>query len=169
MPVLIMMNKPYDDDDALETVVQYVLRPGYGYCGAYGVDLNDAVFQMQRVKELWGKDHGRRVRHFILSFQRSEQVGYEQAMGLGFEICQYYADYQSVYGIHYDTEHTHLHFAVNTVSYRNGKMYAEGVADWYRLRGYVQGLMPQWYTDLKVSDGIEKQGSQPDHMRIECH
>ena len=50
MPVLIMMNKPYDDDDALETVVQYVLRPGYGYCGAYGVDLNDAVFQMQRAK-----------------------------------------------------------------------------------------------------------------------
>ena len=153
MPVLIMMNKPYNDGEALETVVHYVLRAGSGYCGGYGVDLNYPVQQMQQVKDLWGKDHGRRVRHFILSFKRSESIGYDQAMKLGFEICRYYADYQSVYGLHYDTGHLHLHFAVNTVSYRDGKMYAGGVSDWYSLRGYIQGLMPQWYVDLRVSDG----------------
>lgn len=37
MPVLIMMNKPYNDREALETVVHYVLRAGSGYCGGYGV------------------------------------------------------------------------------------------------------------------------------------
>lgn len=92
MPVLIMMNKPYNDREALETVVHYVLRAGSGYCGGYGVDLNYPVQQMQQVKDLWGKDHGRRVRHFILSFKRSESIGYDQAMKLGFEICRYYAD-----------------------------------------------------------------------------
>lgn len=55
MPVLIMMNKPYDDDEALETVVSYILRSGYGYCGGYGVDINYPVQQMQQVKVLWAK------------------------------------------------------------------------------------------------------------------
>lgn len=156
MPVLVVMNKSYEDDEALETVVRYILRPGAGYCGGYGVDLNYAVEQMQQVKKLWGKDHGRRVRHFILSFRQSEQIGYEQVMQLGFDICRYYSDYQSVYGLHCDTSHLHLHFGVNTVSFRNGKMYAEGISDWHRLRGYIQGLMPRWYIDLKVSSGKEQ-------------
>lgn len=55
MPVLIMMNKPYNDREALETVVHYVLRAGSGYCGGYGVDLNYPVQQMQQVKDLWGR------------------------------------------------------------------------------------------------------------------
>lgn len=115
MPVLIMMNKPYNDGEALETVVHYVLRTGSGYCGGYGVDLNYPVQQMQQVKNLWGKDHGRRVRHFILSFKRSESIGYDQAMKLGFEICRYYADYQSVYGLHHDS---HNYQSPNTRSRR---------------------------------------------------
>ena len=125
MPVLIMMNKPYNDEEALETVVSYVLRTGYGYCGGYGVE--------------------------------SEKIGYEQLMRLGFEICKYYSDYQSVYGLHTDTDHLHLHFAVNTVSYKTGKMYAGGISDWYRLQGYIQSLLPRWYVDLRVSNGGEGQ------------
>lgn len=115
--------------------------------------MNYPVQQMQQVKNLWGKDHGRRVRHFILPFSRSELIGYGQAMRLGFEICRYYSDYQSVYGLHTDTDNLHLHFAFNTVSYKSGKMYAEGTSDWYGLRGYIQGLLPRWYIELRVSDG----------------
>lgn len=143
MPVLIMMNKPYNDKEALNTVVHYVCRGGYGFCGGYGVDPRYAAEQMLLVKKIWWKEQGRQVRHFILSFGKKESIGYEKVMQLGFDICQYYADYQSVYGLHQDTGHLHLHFAVNTVSYKNGKMYAEGVSDWYGLRGYIQGLIPQ--------------------------
>ena len=77
MPVLIMMNKPYDDKDALEAVVQYICRGGYGYYGGYGVDPRYAVQQMQLVKQLWGKEQGRQVRHFILSFHKDEHIGYD--------------------------------------------------------------------------------------------
>lgn len=156
MPMLIMMNKSYSDDEALADIVSYITRGGYGYCGGYGVDPRYAAEQMQMVKELWGKNRGRRVRHFILSFDKSEHISYEKAMQIGFAICRYYADYQSVYGLHTDTDHLHLHFAVNSVSYRTGKMYAEGLSDWHRLRGYIQGLLPQWYVDFRVSDGTGK-------------
>ena len=68
-------------------------------------------------------------------------------------VRRYYAEYQSVYGLHIDTDHLHLHFAINTVSYKTGKMYAGGLSDWHRLQGYIQGLMPQWYVELRVSNG----------------
>lgn len=108
---------------------------------------------MQLVKQLWGKEQGRQVRHFIVSFDRTEFISYRKIMQIGFDICRYYHKYRSVYGLHGDTDHLHLHFAVNTVSYKDGKMYAEGISDWHRLRGYIQGLVPQWYVDLRVSDG----------------
>ena len=151
MPILIVMNKPYNDDEALRTVVNYVKRVGYGFYGGYAVNPRYAFEEMQLVKDLWGKDHGRRVRHFILSFSKSEQISYEEAMRLGFFICCYYRNYQSVYGLHEDARHPHLHFAVNTVAYTDGKMYAEGVSDWHGLRGYIQGLMPKWYVDFRIS------------------
>ena len=79
------------------------------------------------------------------------EVGYEEAMRLGFSICSYYRNYQSLYGLHVDTEHLHLHFAVITVAYTDGKMYAEGLSDWHMLRGYIQGLLPKWYVDFRIS------------------
>lgn len=153
MPMLIMMNKPYRDDSAVTDVLEYISRGGYGYSGGYGVDPRCAAEQMLLVKSLWGKNQGRQIRHFILSFHKEEHISYEQIMRIGFDICRYYADYQSVYGLHTDTDYLHLHFAVNTVSYRTGKMYAEGLSDWHRLRGYIQGLLPQWYVDFRVSGG----------------
>ena len=153
MPVLIMMNKSYCDTDAMGGVVNYICRAGYGYCGGYAVDPRYAAEQMGLVKRLWGKEHGRQIRHFILSFDQEESIRYEQAMQIGFDICRYYSSYQSIYGLHGDTKHLHLHFAINTVSYLNGKMYAKGVSDWYALKDYIQGLMPQWYVDLRISDG----------------
>lgn len=153
MPVLIMMNKSYHDTDALSDVIHYIYRVGYGYCGGYGIDPRYAAEQMQLVKTLWGKEQGRQIRHFILSFDQTESISYERAMQIGFDICRYYSGYQSIYALHGDTSHLHLHFAVNTVSYKDGKMYAAGLADWHSLRGYIQGLMPQWYVDLKISDG----------------
>ena len=73
MPVLKIRTKAYSDDYALENVVNYVLRPGCSY-GGYAVDPNYAVEQMLMVKDIWGKDQGRRVRHFILSFGRNERI-----------------------------------------------------------------------------------------------
>ena len=86
---------------------------------------------------------------FILSFGQSESVSDEEVMQLRFDIGRYDADYQSVYGLHHDTNHLYL----NAVSCKSGKMYAEGTSDWCGLRGYVQGLLPRWHIELSVSDG----------------
>lgn len=80
MPVLIMIDKSYNDEEALHDVISYICRGGYGYIGGYGVDPRYAAEQMQLVKQLWGKEQGRQVRHFIVSFDRAEFISYEKIM-----------------------------------------------------------------------------------------
>ena len=155
MSVLKMMNKPYNDNMALRNVVTYVLDPGYGFIGGYAVDAYNAIAQMQYIKEIWYKNKGRRIRHFILSFDRSEYIEIDDALVLGYKICQYYQEYQSVYGVHTDTDNLHIHFAVNTVSFIDGKMYSGGMSDWYKLCKYIQSLIPKWYVNICISDGSD--------------
>lgn len=53
MPRLIILNKPYCDEEALPNVVNYVL--GRSLCGGMAVDPEYAVEQMLLVKRLWYK------------------------------------------------------------------------------------------------------------------
>lgn len=55
MAMLIMMNKSYNDDGALEDVVNYVASGGYGYYGGYGIDPRHAAEQMRLVKNFGEK------------------------------------------------------------------------------------------------------------------
>lgn len=152
MPRLTIMNKPYNDEQALANVVSYVMKSGLR--GGVAVDPEHAVEQMMLVKTLWHKTDGRQVRHFFLSFADHEEVEICEAMELGYRIAEYYgARFQIVFGLHLDTYHIHLHFAFNTVSYIDGKMYSEGYGDWNRFRDYVQTLFPKWSVELATSTG----------------
>lgn len=152
MPRLIILNKPYCDEEALPNVVNYVL--GRSLCGGMAVDPEYAVEQMLLVKRLWYKTAGRQVRHFILSFEEYEAVTVNKAMEYAGQVARYYGDrFQIVYGLHLNTKHVHVHFAFNTVSYVDGRMYSEGYGDWLRFLGYVQTLFPRWEAALNVSTG----------------
>ena len=151
MPILKVKNHSYNGEEALENVVNYVLRSGR--YGGLAVDPEYAVFQMQLVKQLWSKTDGRQVRHIILSFSEHEVLDYCDAMKYGYQICQYFGDrFQIVFGLHTDTDHIHLHFAINTVSFADGSKFSAGLPDYWKLRNYIQSIIPMWRVDL-VSDG----------------
>ena len=146
------MNKPYYDENALPWVVDYVCKGGI-YSGI-AVDPEYSVEQMLLVKQLWHKTKGRQVRHFFLTFGPTEDVTIDEAMEYGCKIAEYYGDrFQIVFGVHLDTGHIHLHFAFNTVSYVDGKMYSEGYGDWLKFRDYVKSLFSRWLVDFSVSVG----------------
>ena len=87
-----------------------------------------------------------RDRTFIVTSQQIELVEY------GYAIANYYYEkgFQVVFGVHTNTRHQHIHFAVNTVNFRNGYMYGDGWGDAGLLRKYVQDLMPQWTVILRT-------------------
>lgn len=152
MPILKIKNKPYRDDKALATVVNYVLNTSC--VGGLFVDPNHAVEQMRLVKQLWYKTEGRQVRHFYVSFSDSEGVSIDEAFEYGYKIARYYADrFQIVFGVHHDTLHIHIHFAVNTVSYIDGRMYSGSWGNYAELRDFIQDLMPEGWKVTLTPDG----------------
>ena len=150
MPILKVKNHSYAGKEALENVINYVLRSEY--CGGLAVDPEHAVFQMELIKQLWLKTDGRQVRHIILSFSKNEILCNYEAMEYGYQICHFFGDrFQIVFALHTDTDYAHLHFVLNTVSFVDGFKFSAGLPDYLALRSYIQSLMPHWRVEL-VSD-----------------
>lgn len=158
MPKLKLLNESYYGEGTLKRVVDYVTR--LAIVGGINVDPDHAVSQMLLIKKIWHKQGGRQVRHFILSFADNEALTIDEAMDYGQQIAMYYGrNYQIVYGVHYDTNHLHLHFAFNSVSFVDGKMYSGGRSDMFALRLYIQSLMPQWYVQPVTDEKSETPGT----------
>lgn len=143
MPIFKEVNESYFGPQTLRNVLNYVLRGGD--VGGLAVDPAHAHEQMLLVKQIWNKLGGRQIRHFIVSFAPHEFLLPDDARTYAYQIARYYsAHYQIVFGVHHDTKNLHLHFAFNTVSYQDGKMYSGGRGDYYSLINHIQSCMPQW-------------------------
>ena len=150
MPILKIIEESYSNKDAMVNVINYICRGPF--IGGLGVNPNCAALQMSLVKYVWYKTGGRQVRHFIVSFAGNESTDPDELMAYGYAIANYYYEkgFQVVFGVHTNTGHLHIHFAVNTVNFRNGYMYGDGWSDAGLLRKYIQDLMPRWAVILRT-------------------
>ena len=150
MPILKIVEESYSNKDAMVNVINYICRGPF--IGGLGVNPNCAALQMSLVKYVWYKTGGRQVRHFIVSFAGNESTDPDELMAYGYAIANYYYEkgFQVVFGVHTNTGHLHIHFAVNTVNFRNGYMYGDGWSDAGLRRKYIQDLMPRWAVILRT-------------------
>ncbi len=95
-----------------------------GGCGVpyYNSDL--CCDSMYIVKKYYNKTDKkfRSVYHFMISFENPiEDANIVKLIAIG--ICQnFYEDgFQCIYGVHEDTEHLHIHIAVNGTNFTTGK------------------------------------------------
>lgn len=99
--------------------------------------------QFQIVRQIFNKETGRLIRHFIVSFSEYEPVDTVLAANLGLEIAKYYADqYQIIFAVHEDTDNIHIHFILNTVSFIDGGKFNEGPAELRAFVDYLNRLHP---------------------------
>lgn len=84
-----------------------------------------AYNQMMDTKQTYGKSGKRQAYHVIISFPPEETVTPDQArfVAEGFIKDILKNEYEVVYGIHTDKEHTHVHIIWNSVSLVTGKKY----------------------------------------------
>lgn len=141
MCIVKMVSDPYKNESSVFNLINYVLtdkrskRP-VRYYGGYNVDISRASEQIMLVKQHFQKMDGRKMRHFIVSFD--ENITPYDAYILGWQIAAYYAHrYQIVFGVHEDTENLHIHFVFNTVSFVDGLKYSGSYSDMYKLNAYV--------------------------------
>lgn len=118
MPCLKIVPESYVNADALERLIHgYIFFKSRSY-GGLAVDPAHAAEQMKLVKQLWYKENGSQLLHFILAFSSWESERIKSAgelMPLAYDVCSCFADdYQIVFGIHYGrTGLWHIHFVVN--------------------------------------------------------
>lgn len=144
MGILKIIDKPYKTKESLYNLLSYIAGKS-AYCSGYGISLagiDHVYYEFEKVKEYWerGEEGSRQVRHFIVSF-RAEEFMLEELVPIAWQIAGYYGErYQVFYGIHSDTDYPHIHFAVNSVSYVDGKMLSEGERELHALKALIGSL-----------------------------
>ena len=94
MCIVKMVSDPYKNESSVFNLINYVLtdkrskRP-VRYYGGYNVDISRASEQIMLVKQHFQKMDGRKMRHFIVSFD--ENITPYDAYILGWQIAAYYA------------------------------------------------------------------------------
>lgn len=145
----------YMNCDAVSNTIRYICNcVNTDYIGGYGVSLYDidcSIREFMYIKNIHHKTEGRQVRHFIVSFSPKEErkITPEIASYIGYEIAKYYSNkYQIMFSVQVNTDNLHIHFVMNTVSYVNGKMYAEGFEDYNNLKLHVAKVVEDFLDAL---------------------
>lgn len=151
MPNVIIINQDYYDAISLKNVTNYVKR--LGIFGGYALDPSHAFDQMILVKRKFHKTNGIQLKHFLISFSNSEmyRLDFDDLLNIGFQTGVLFAEYQMVYGVHYDTAHFHLHVAMNTVSFVDGHKYSDGLAVFWKLKSWLQQMFPKSLVNVYYS------------------
>lgn len=114
----------YCDPKAVENVIDYIAKEAKtkGYYGGYlcSNDPNEAINDFWEVKEQYDECNGKKLRHLIVDF--GKRVGRDEALDYARKLAEtYMPEYQSFFGVHYEHQRTHLHFAVNTIGCTSGE------------------------------------------------
>lgn len=138
----------YKNLGCIKKLVNYIMKDKITggrvrFCGGNGVDYifyKNAYQQMKSVKKYFQKLSGRQIWHYVLSFPfpPSGQDSYT-AYEIGLEVINTcFAQYQSLFAVHEDTDNLHIHFLVNSVSYTDGRKWH--LTNWERnaLKEYIQ-------------------------------
>lgn len=142
--ILKIVDKFYERDCDMYQLIGYIIRNKktldrvrYWNCRGVERSAEKAVSQMIAVQEFFGKANKRRIYHCIISFPK--EVDDSNLIKLAAEdIADYiFEKYQVVYGIHEDTEHLHIHLAINAVSYRDGKKFHISNGEICELRAQI--------------------------------
>lgn len=143
MPSLILIRNEYPDSGALLRVLNYALRSEF--IGGYGVAPTRAYRQMMMVKHAYHKTDGPQLLHFIISFSSADayRLTMDEMFDFGLWASQQLAEFQTVYALHSDTRHFHLHFVSNTVSFLDGHRYCDGLSPFWKLRHNLQQVFPR--------------------------
>lgn len=138
----------YKNEDAVEKVLRYISRTRWNenrvsdlICiGGAGIDISAPIEEIIRefltIQIFYKIDDrkGRRLIHLTYSFSDDEfnirlNRNYALVNLIARNISAYYfaMGFQVFYGVHDDaTKHTHIHFAISSINYLDGKKYHAG-------------------------------------------
>lgn len=153
MPVFKAINKKYSAEKDMKGLVYYVVREDRcieGIYGAQGAILGTACEmygQMEEIRKYYHKNTKRCALHYVLSFSKEEEkfIGVKEALAIGYQLAEYFLGWQVVFGVHTNTDNLHIHFAVNCISYENGRSISVGIQDLQTIQQAAQNIVECYY------------------------
>lgn len=124
MAILKIVNKPYDSEEALFNLCQYIIQyeRTRGHIGGRGVRVDCGYECIEEAQALWRMNYGRRAYHLILAFDDYDTIVATEAMEIAYQVSSlFFPEYQVLWGVHTEQEHLHIHFAISSVSLIDGR------------------------------------------------
>ncbi len=121
----------------LKNVLEYIIRPDKTEGGRW-VGMQNCLNPYQDMlatKKLAGKVEGRQGYHLVISFAPEDEktVTPEIALQIVEEFCHMYVpDYEALYSVHTETDHTHCHLVWNSVTSDGTHKYHYAAKEWQR-------------------------------------
>lgn len=133
----------YQDETATEDLIAYILDPRKTrYSAGFAVSLESPAESMELVSELYGKQAGVRLRHYVISFAPGDHMTPEHAYEIAKQIASFIArNYQIVFAVHEDTAILHMHFVFNSISYQNGHRNTGKHEDFFRELNMMRAIL----------------------------
>ncbi len=147
MSIIRVLNNDYKyyNTDAKEKTIEYILNPKKtksGFIGGIGVSDICPAESMMLVSEYFNKADGVQLRHYVISFDKSELKNPKIANDIACKISTYIGRlYQVVFAVHQDEENLHIHFVANTVSYIDGHRYRGTYSEFYEMMNYITNVL----------------------------
>jgi hypothetical protein len=136
----------------LRDVIDYAMNPDKTEKQFYVTGINCESFsayeEMKNTKEFFHKEDGILGFHAYQSFK--EKVSPEVAHQIGIELAkEIWGDrFQVIVTTHLNTEHTHNHFVVNSVSFVDGLKYYDNHTTYSRIRHFSDELCKEYGLDV---------------------
>lgn len=134
----------YINYDSIENTINYICNPDKTISGLIGglsvipTSVDDIITQFKAIKQIYHNGDGKQVLHFVLSLEPNRELPGQKLLKMAMMIAAYYAEkYQIVYAIHEDKIYQHIHFVMNTVSFKDGKKLDFNHSEYYGFMDHV--------------------------------
>lgn len=144
-----VIGKGYKRETDVRNLVAYAVG-NHCQCGLFGAQglltgtVDSMYTDIMEEKKEFSKDSGRMALHIIVSFDdcMREYITPEIALRIGYDICAAcFSGFQVVFGVHDNTEHLHIHFVVNTVSYYTGRKFSRSVNEIWKMEKVMERIV----------------------------
>lgn len=146
MSILKHVSGSNKDPDYKNTLIDYLTenhKTADGqYVDTYGCSKTAPLRDMNTVCKVHHKTDGKQAEHFVLSVTPDKKENTNASyMEIGRRISSYFDGFQSVFALHTDTSTRHLHFLINSVSYKDGRKFSQGPTELNNFKTYCNHVL----------------------------
>ncbi len=153
MSLAKFINDKNNSSDDMEKVIEYITESyktnDSKYIGTYGCSAKRVIRDFKAVKKINHKTNGKQYEHFVISLTPdNKRITDEKYMEIAERIAGHFQRFQSVFALHKDSDIRHIHFVMNSVSYKDGKKFSQGPADLNSFKNYCNHVLGEYDFDI---------------------